>query len=121
MTAGAHALTLCLALAAGMAQAQTPAAQEKPAQKQKPGAIDGPKIDFIAVDADANGKLSKEETRVIADLASAFDRLDADRDGSMSKIEFLQWSRAGKVPGVPRDPATAPSGSAGAQHVPTPD
>lgn len=112
-----HALSvpaLVLALA-GMAHAQAPV---PPIEKSVPA--DAPKIDFASVDADANGRLSKEETRIVADLAAAFDRLDADRDSFISKQEYLRWDRAGKVEGPRRDPATGPSGSAGAQHVPDP-
>lgn len=98
---------------AGMLQAQTPADKALPS--------DGPKIDFSTVDKDANGKLSKEETLPIAELEGAFDKLDTDHDGSVSPVEFARWSRAGKASSLPHDPTTAPSGSAGAQHMPSPN
>lgn len=82
--------------------------------------MDAPKIDFAAVDSNGDGRLTKEETRIVADLAAAFEQLDADKDNSISRAEYQRWERAGKVNDVPRDPATAPSGSAGAQHVPDP-
>jgi hypothetical protein len=95
------------------AQAQTPA--------EKAALPDGPKIDFSTVDKDANGKLSKEETLPIAELEGAFDKLDTDHDGSVSPVEFARWSRAGNATPLPHDPTTAPSGSAGAQHMPNPN
>ncbi|HXC60898.1 MAG TPA: EF-hand domain-containing protein [Steroidobacteraceae bacterium] len=103
-----------VALAAATAiQAQAPA--------EKAALPDGPKIDFSTVDKDANGKLSKEETLPIAELEGAFDKLDTDHDGSVSPAEFARWSRAGKASPVSHDPTTAPSGSAGAQHMPSPN
>lgn len=96
---------------AGLLQAQTPAALPN----------DGPKIDFSTVDKDANGKLSKEEALPIAELEGAFDKLDTDHDGSVSPVEFARWNRAGKATPLPHDPTTAPSGSAGAQHMPSPN
>lgn len=111
MNAYARTAPLFAALAfAGVVHAQSP----------KPVPPEDSKVDFVMVDTDANGSLSKEEARIIADLAAAFERLDADHDKSLSKLEFAQWHRAGKVAGVPRDPATAPSGSAGSQHMPRP-
>jgi hypothetical protein len=46
-----------------------------------------------------------------------FEMLDLNHDGYLSPKEFQAWTRALKDPAV-RDPATAPSGSAGAQHMP---
>jgi len=94
-------------------QAQTPAQTASPSE--------APKIDFSTVDKDANGKLSKEETLPIAELEGAFDKLDTDHDGSVSPAEFARWRRAGKAAPLPHDPTTAPSGSAGAQHMPSPN
>lgn len=103
-----------IALAAtGLAQAQAPAPKTAPA--------DAPKIDFSTLDKDANGKLSKEEALPVIELDASFDRLDSDRDGALSPTEFSHWSRAGKAVPLPHDPTTAPSGSAGAQHMPSPN
>lgn len=101
---------------AGHISAQTPAAKPKPATTV------APRIDFVTVDKNANGSISKEETKGIADLESAFAQLDADQDDAVTPAEFARWNRAGKITGAPRpDPATAPSGSAGAQHMPDPN
>jgi hypothetical protein len=107
---------LLLAVCAGAAVA---AHAQAPAQSASPS--EAPKIDFSTVDKDANGKLSKEETLPIAELEGAFDKLDTDHDGSVSPAEFARWNRAGKATPLPHDPATAPSGSAGAQHMPSPN
>ncbi len=98
---------------AGIAQAQAP----PPARKPPP--TDTTRIDFIVVDKDANGSLSREEAKAVADLDSSFTQLDADQDNVVTPAEFTKWKRAGKIVGAkPLDPTTAPSGSAGAQHMP---
>lgn len=95
-------------------------AQKAPAPASKPPSTDTTKIDFITVDKDANGTLSKEESKAVADLDSAFAQLDSDHDDVITPAEFTKWKRAGKIVGAkPPDPATAPSGSAGAQHMPS--
>ena len=112
MKLNTYARTLLLSvLVAGLAQAQVPA--------DKPPA-EAAKLDFATVDKDANGRLSKQETVAVAELEGAFDALDTDHDGSVSPAEFSHWNRAGRTAPLPRDPATAPGGSAGAQHMPAP-
>ncbi len=103
-----------LALAiAGTVQAQAPT------PSRKPPPTDTTKIDFIVVDKDANGSLSREEAKAVADLDSSFAQLDSDHDEVVTPAEFTKWKRAGKIVGAkPIDPTTAPSGSAGAQHMP---
>lgn len=96
----------------GNATAQTAA------QGQKPTTPDLQKVDFAALDIDANGRLLKPEIVSIPMLEASFDKLDSDRDGALSPSEFAQWDRAGKTSLRPRDPATVPGGSAGAQHMP---
>ena len=111
-----HTISLILLLASiGIVQAQAPAAKAAPAPS------DATKIDFATLDKDANGKLSKPEVAVVAELEGVFDSLDTDHDGSVTAVEFSHWSRAGRTAPLPRDPATAPGGSAGAQHMPTPN
>jgi hypothetical protein len=109
----AHSFALLVALAvAGASHAQAPAAVKAPVD------LDSPKIDFVAVDKNVDGSLSKTEVEVIAALDDAFALLDANRDEALSPAEFSRWSQAGKATvAKPLDPATAPSGSAGAQHV----
>jgi len=102
-------LLVCLA-ASCFVQAQTPAGKATSPEVLK--------IDFATLDKDANGKLSKQEVQPVADLEGVFDSLDTDHNGSITSAEFSRWSRAGKTTPTPRDPATAPSGSAGAQHMP---
>lgn len=98
---------------AGMVHAQTPAVPQEPAP------ADAPKVDFADVDKDRDGNLTREETLPTADLHASFDLLDVDRNRLLSPTEFAQWNRAGNpLPKIPEDPATAPGGSAGAQHVP---
>jgi hypothetical protein len=105
-------IALC---AASLCFAQTPA--PPPAKSH----ADTAKIDFVTVDKDESGSITKEETKVIADLDAAFDQLDANQDRSVSPAEFSRWSRAGKTTAEPPDPATAPRGSAGSQHMPDAD
>jgi hypothetical protein len=111
----AHITSLLAALAfCAVASAQAPVQESKPASPELP------KLDFSKVDKDANGRLSKEEARSVPELEAAFKVLDTDHDGSITPVEFSHWSRAGKAEMAPRDPATAPSGSAGSQHMSPP-
>jgi hypothetical protein len=106
------AAPILLLVVAGAGFAQAPTA------KTAPPVPDGPKIDFVAVDKDVDGRVSKDEALQVPDLNSAFEMLDSDRNQFISPVEFSRWSRAGKVD-LPRpDPAVAPGGSAGAQHMP---
>lgn len=83
------------------------------------GSAVAPKIDFVSVDKNADGRLARDETLSIRDLNAQFPKLDADGDGHLSQTEFLRWHRAGKTAGEkPLDPATVPRGSAGSQHMP---
>jgi hypothetical protein len=84
-----------------------------------PKVPDGPTVDFAKADRNGNGNISREEALLVPDLTSAFEMLDLDADNKVSPTEFARWSRAARVE-VPRagDPATMPSGSAGAQHMP---
>lgn len=43
---------------------------------------------FASLDADSDGKVSKEEAAGHESLVNSFDRLDRDRDGFVSKKEF---------------------------------
>jgi hypothetical protein len=43
---------------------------------------------FKRVDADQNGKLSREEAARLPAIADKFDALDKDKDGSLSSEEF---------------------------------
>ncbi len=74
-------------------------------------------IAFSTLDTNKDGKLSLREAHADPDLEMAFEMLDLNHDGYLSPKEFQAWPRAMKDPAV-RDPATAPSGSAGAQHMP---
>jgi Ca2+-binding EF-hand superfamily protein len=66
-----------------VAQAQTAA----PATAATPAA-DGVAAAFKRVDADGNGKLSKEEAARLPAIADKFDTLDKDKDGALSAEEF---------------------------------
>jgi Ca2+-binding EF-hand superfamily protein len=43
---------------------------------------------FAALDADGDGKVSKDEAAGHEDIVNSFDRLDRDRDGFVTKREF---------------------------------
>jgi hypothetical protein len=74
---------------------------------------------FSTLDTNKDGKLSRNEARADPELYAAFDMLDANHDGFLSPQEFQAWPRALKTKdGSVPDPTTAPSGSAGAQHMP---
>ncbi len=79
------------------------------------------KIDFGTLDKDADGSLTKEEVKAVAELQPLFDTLDADHDRVLSQPEFQRWRGASTSAGKARDPTTVPGGSAGAQHMPERD
>lgn len=108
--------TLLLALAAGSCWAPQ-LAIGSPAPK----VADGPTVDFVKADKNGDGIITRQEALQVPDLTSAFEMLDTDRDEMISASEFALWNRAGKVEAPrPGDAATAPSGSAGGQHMPKP-
>lgn len=74
-------------------------------------------LDFNRLDTNHDGKLSPQEARADPDLYMEFDGLDVNHDGYLSIEEFQAWPRAKKT--KTPNPATAPGGSAGAQHMPT--
>ena len=74
-------------------------------------------IDFNKLDTNHDGKLSQQEARADPDLYMEFNALDVSHDGYLSLQEFEAWPRAKKAKAP--NPATAPGGSAGAQHMPT--
>jgi hypothetical protein len=78
----------------------------------------GPTVDFVKADKNNDGRISKSESALVPDLSSAFEMLDVDEDEAISRAEFSQWDRAGKVDEPRPDPATQPTGSAGSQHMP---
>lgn len=48
--------------------------------------------EFISLDADKNGALTKEEASVDQKLTEAFAKADADQDGAISKAEYILYS-----------------------------
>lgn len=72
------ATSLILSLCAGLALAQSAPAEEP---------------DFLALDTNADGRLSKDEAQADARVAERFEDGDADRDGYLSAQEFVAiWS-----------------------------
>lgn len=103
-----------LVLAAVAAGAQAPA----PTGKAEPVPTPKPAVDFKTVDSNSDGKVTQEESQPVADLGSMFAALDEDGDKQLTPAEFAKWDRAGKSEAAPpKDPATVPRGSAGAQHI----
>ncbi len=45
---------------------------------------------FTKADKNSDGKLSREEAAVLPAVASNFDRVDADKDGTISAAEFTK-------------------------------
>lgn len=84
-----HILTGLAALAA---MASAAAQQATPPT----GAEDAPfRSAFNRADADADGKLSKEEAALVPTVAAKFEELDRDRDGLLSLEEFGAGYTAG--------------------------
>ncbi len=107
--------SIFLASLVGIAAASMSIAAEQPISTESV------KIDFVTLDKDSSGSLSKEEVKAVSDLTGQFDTLDADHDRALSRSEFTRWNRANAGKAEPRDPTTVPGGSAGAQHMPETD
>ena len=54
---------------------------------------------FSALDADGDGKISKEEAATNEHFAASFDRLDGNSDGYVSKREFRRNTMKRPKPG----------------------
>lgn len=111
---------LAMILLLGFAVAGLAIAAEPPSAAA-PASTDKVKIDFGTLDKDADGSLTKEEVKAVAELQPLFDTLDADHDRVLSQPEFQRWRGASTSAGKARDPTTVPGGSAGAQHMPERD
>lgn len=88
LTAAAFAL-------AGAAVAQVPSTTT-PSQAAKPA----DKTDkFASIDADASGALSLAEIKLVdvAVTQADFDKYDADKSKSISKVEFDKWQAGAKA------------------------
>lgn len=51
------------------------------------------RIDFVALDADGDGHISRAEAAAHATLAAEFNAIDANRDGRLSRNELGGWIR----------------------------
>ena len=82
---GLSSLALAFAGAAFSAQAQ-----DKPSTTAQPMARDKATIEaaFTKADANADGKLTKDEAAKLPAVAAKFDELDKNKDGSLSLDEF---------------------------------
>jgi hypothetical protein len=76
-------LTLGLA---GSAYAQSTAMPAAPADAEVSAA-------FAKADKNADGKLSREEATALPAIAANFDRVDGDKDGSISTVEFSKATK----------------------------
>lgn len=51
------------------------------------------RIDFVALDVDGDGHISRAEAAAHATLAAEFNAIDANRDGRLSRSELGGWIR----------------------------
>jgi hypothetical protein len=109
---------------AGSALAQSPNASPM-ASGAKP-----PHTQFKSLDADKDGRISKDEIKANADLSASFTGLDSDHDGYLSENEYAKWKASpntmapanGKPAGsnMPAHPdgVTAPAGDSTKSSTP---
>lgn len=69
---------------AGSAYAQSTAAPAAPASDAEVTAA------FVKADKNGDGKLTREEAAALPAVAVSFDRIDADKDGTVSSAEFAK-------------------------------
>jgi EF hand len=81
------AIIAVAALQIGAVYAQTPA----PAAPAAPSADTARYLEaFDRADKNADGKLSKEEAENLPAIAQRFEQIDTDKDGAISKAEYLE-------------------------------
>ena len=73
--------------AASMAQTAVPAPDAKARMALEAA--------FTKADANGDGRISKEEASKLPDIASRFEMLDKDKDGSLTLAEFAAGYKAG--------------------------
>ena len=81
------AIIAVAALHASSVYAQTPA----PSQPGAPSADTARYMEaFARSDKNADGKLSQQEAENLPAIAQRFEQIDTDKDGSISKTEYLE-------------------------------
>lgn len=93
--------TLALASPAGVTQpARGPAAsaESRPTTAVMDGRV------FQRLDANGDGRLTREEARIDATVTEVFDRIDADGDGIVSREEARRYGDSNKETGKAADP-----------------
>lgn len=71
--------------------------KNKPSTQSKGTATDGSnKASFGALDINTDRKLSRDEVKSNTALSTDFDKLDSDRNGSLSNAEFAKFEDSGK-------------------------
>lgn len=106
-------------LAAGLTACGVTPPSNSVEKDKDPETVVSQQVDFATLDQNTDDLLTAREASVIRDLGENFARLDVDGNKLLSRGEYGRWHRAGKPQdSKPADPATRPSGSAGAQHMP---
>jgi len=71
--------------------------KNKPSTQSKGDAANGSqKASFGALDINTDRKLSRDEVKTNTTLSTDFDKLDSDRNGSLSDAEFAKFEDSGK-------------------------
>lgn len=82
------------------AHAQAPQGQaptdplNQPPTAAGPGGSSSPASMFTKADANRDGKLSREESKMLPSIADRFDTIDKDKDGSLNIEEFTVGIKA---------------------------
>lgn len=101
-------------LFAGVASAQSPAQPATPATPATPSTGSSSSMSgggFDKLDKDKDGSISKKEAASNKDLTKKWDTLDANKDGKLDSGEFAQFEVEGSTSGSTGSGATAPDSS----------
>lgn len=91
LLSGAVAMSMLATTASVWAQSSAPPVVAGPAAAPQSAAAKEMPAAFVKADANKDGKLSKQEAKVVPGLAAKFDDVDTDQDKMVSSTEFEKF------------------------------